>query len=157
MNDKSPIPDELILIDKQFSWRTAWNTNRWLLLAFTISLLSDVLFPRIVWHWPLAWRVTVVTGIFLPIVLGIFDVARWIRRMDELQRRSTVAAIFFSVSATFFVMLLWLYLDNIGFFRRLFGPPFWNNTWGIYTFAHAYALLGGFYGIGFLIFKRRYK
>jgi hypothetical protein len=150
-------PDELILIDREFSFRTAWTTNRWLFLAFVVSVLSDIAFPKIVWHWPFGWRLLVVLAEFMPVILATFDVARWVQGMDELQRRITLAALFFSVSATFFFMFIWMYLDRIGFFTRIFGPPSLNHTWGINTVAHAYALLAGFYGIGFLVFKRRYK
>jgi len=69
----------------------------------------------------------------------------------------TLAALFFAVSASFFVFLLWLRLEREGFFNAVFGPPFLNDTWGIATVAHACVLLGGFYGLGFLIFKRRFK
>lgn len=155
MNNKPNVPDELILIDKQFSWRTAWNVNRWLFLAFVISVMCDIVFPDVVKQWPVKWRVTVVLAEFITVLFSVFDAARWIRCMDELQRRITLAALFFAVSASFFFFLLWLRLDAAKFFHAVFGPPI--STWGIYSVAHVYALLSFFYGIGFLIFKRRYK
>lgn len=157
MNNKQNIPDELIMFDKQFSWRTAWNVGRWWFLAFITSTVCDIIFPQVVKQWPLGWRVTIVFAEFLAILLFVFDAARWIRGMDELQRRITLAAFFFAVSATFFYFLLWLRLVREGFFNAVFGPPFLNGTWAISTVAHACMLLGGFYGLGFLIFKRRYK
>jgi hypothetical protein len=78
--------------------------------------------------------------------------------MDELQRRLTLTIFLFATSATFLFFLFWLRLEAVGFFTAVFGPPFWkNHTWGIATVADACVLLGGFYGLGFLIFKRRYK
>jgi len=157
MKNAPPIPDELVMFDKQFSWRTAWNVCRWWLVAFIISTVCDIIFPQAVKQWPFGWRLAVVLAEFFAIVLFMFDAAKWIRGMDELQRRITLAAFFFSVSASFFFMLLWQRLDAACFFHTLFGPPFMNGTWGIYTVHHACVLLGGFYGLGFLIFKRRYK
>src|ERR1035437_1222289 len=157
MSNKPNNPDQLILVDKEFSWRVAWNTNRWLFLAFVISTMCDVIFPDVVKHWSVGSRVAVVLAEFLAVLLAVYDVARWVRGMDELQRRITLAALFFAVSASFFFFLLWLRLDRAGFFNAVFGPPLINNGWGIYSVGHAYVLLSFFYGVGFLIFKRRYK
>jgi hypothetical protein len=157
MNSKPRVPDELIMFDRQFSWRTAWKVGRWWFVAFIISTVCDIIFPQEVRKWPFGWRLAVVFAEFLAILLFVSDAKRFIREMDELQRRITSAALFFSVSASFFFMLLWQRLDAACFFHTLFGPPFMNRTWGIYTVHHACILLGGFYGLGFLIFKRRYK
>jgi len=157
MSTKSPVPDELIMFDKQFSWRRAWKVCRWWFVAFLISAVFDVIFPEMKKQWPLALRVTIVLAEFFALLLFMFDAARWIRGMDELQRRITLAAFLFSVSASFFLFVLWLRLEREGFFNAVFGPPVMNGTWGISSVAHACALLGGFYGVGFLIFKRRYK
>ena len=156
MKNKSPVPDELIMFDKQFSWRTAWNVCRWWFVAFVISAVFDLIFPDVKKQLPLGWRVTIVFAEFLAILLFVFDAVKFIRGMDELQRRITLAALFFSVSASFFLFLLWLRLEREGFFNAVFGPPP-DGTWGISSVAHACVLLGGFYGLGFLIFKRRYK
>ena len=157
MKTEQPIPDELILFDKQFSWRTAWKVGRWWFMAFTISALSDLIFPHTVkqWHWE--WRTMIVFAEFGALLFFVSDAARWVRSMDELQRRITVAAFLFLVSASFFFFLMWLRLERAGFFDAVFGPPPINGTWGISSVAHACALLGGFYGLGFLIFKRHYK
>ena len=100
---------------------------------------------------------SIVFAEFFAIILFCRDAANWIRVMDELQRRITVELLLFSVSASFCFFLLWLRLEREGFFDAAFGRPIWNHTWGISTVAHACALLGGFFGLGFLIFKRRYK
>jgi hypothetical protein len=158
MNHPSPVPDELIMFDKQFSWRTAWKVCKWWLFAFILSAMCDILFPQMVKQWPLAWRMMIVCVEFLAVLLFYFDAVNWLRGMDELQHRITVAALFFSVAASFFVFVLWLRLEREGVFTAVFGPPFsTNGTWGITSVAHACVLLGGFYGIGFLVFKRRYK
>jgi hypothetical protein len=157
MNSKSHIPDELIMFNRQFSLRVAWSVCRWWFLAFLISTLFDVVFWQEVKQWTLGWQVMIIFGEFFAILLFIFDVVKWVRGMDELQRRITLAAFLFSVSASFIFFLLWLRLERAGFFNAIFGPPVINGTWGISSLAHACTLLGGFYGVGFLIFKRRYK
>jgi len=32
-----------------------------------------------------------------------------------------------------------------------------NNTWGIYDVADVFLFMAGFYGFGYLFFRRRYK
>ena len=158
MNTQSSLPDELIMFDKQFSLRTSLKVSKWWLIALIISALCDVIFPNITKSWPVGWRVAIVFAEFLALLLFVADATKFIRTMDELQRRITLAALFFSVSASFCLFVLWLRLEREGFFNAVFGPPFSRNgTWGISSVAHACVLLGGFYGLGFLIFKRRYK
>lgn len=100
---------------------------------------------------------TVVLAEFAPLVFWAFDVARWIRGLDELQRRITLASLFFALSASLFLLLLWLRLDRVRFFDTVFGKPFMNNTWGIYSVADVYVFLSTFYGSGYLYFKSRHK
>ncbi len=157
MNSKPHIPDELIMFDKQFSWLITWKVCRWWFVALVVSTAFDLVFPDLTRSLPLVWRVAIVFIEFLAIVLFCFDAAKWIRGMDELQRRIALELFLFSVSASFCFFVLWLRLAREGFFNAVFGPPIWNNTWGISSVAHACALLGGFYGFGFLILKRRYK
>lgn len=146
------------MFDRQFSWRTAWKVCRWWFVALVISTVFDLIFPDVTKQLSVGWRSLIVFAEFLAILLFAHDAAKFIRKMDELQRRITVAALFFSVGTSFFVFVLWLRLEREGFFNAVFGPPILgNNTWGISSVAHACVLLGGFYGLGFLIFKRRYK
>ena len=156
-NSKHPVPDELIMFDRQFSLRTAWKVCRWWFVAFVISAVCDVIYPQPVKQLSWEWRTAIVSVEFLALLLFIVDATKWIRAMDELQRRITLAAFQFSIVASFFLFVLWLRLDREGFFNAVFGPPFINGTWGIATVAHVCVLLGGFYGMGFLIFKRRYQ
>jgi hypothetical protein len=142
----SPVPDELIMFDRQFSWRTTFRVGRGWFLALVLSVVCDWIFPDLKRHWPSEWRAALVAVEFLAIVLFIFDAIKWIRNMDELQRRITLAALMFSVSASFFFFVLWLRLEREGFV-----------TWDDSSVGDCCVLLGGFYGLGFLIFKRRYN
>lgn len=157
MNSTPHVPDELIMFDKEFSLRTAWKACKWWLVAFCISAVFDMIFPEVKKQWPLAGRVAIVLAEFLALILFLLDATKFVRGMDELQRRIATAALFFSVIASFFFFLLWLRLEREGFFNAVFGPPVANGTWGISSVAHACFLIGGFYGLGFLIFKRHYK
>jgi hypothetical protein len=157
MNNKPNNPDELILIDRQFSFRTAWSVCRWLFLALLISVLCDWIFPKEVRQWPFTWRMAEVLVKFGSLVFWSFDVRKWIRGMDELQRRITLASFLFSACTSLFTLLLWMDLDSAGFFYKAFGRPFMNNTWGIYCVADMYVFMAGFYGFGYLYFRRRYK
>ena len=118
MNTKPNNPDELILIDRQFSFRTAWNVCRWLFLALIISVLCDWIFPKEVRHWRFAWRLAEVLAKYGSLVCWSFDVRKWLRGMDELQRRITLASFLFSACTSLFTLLLWMDLDSAGFFTR---------------------------------------
>ena len=158
MNSKPSVPEEMILISREFSWRKVWVVNRWLFAAALISYFCEVLFGLTTRQWPYGWRLAILFTEFLCVLLWARSMVRWIGSMDELQRRLTVATMLFSVSASFFFFLLWLRLEGEGFFHATFGPPFSkNNTWGIYSIAHVFVLLSGFYGLGYLLFIRRYK
>ena len=158
MNTKPPVPDELIMFDRQFSVRTAWRVARWWLMAFLISAVCDLYLADQRANWPFAWRTAIVFAEFFCMALFCFDVARWLRRMDELQRSLTLTIFSFAVSATLFFFLLWECLNREEFFYQVFGlSPDGTISWGICSVAHVNVLLGGFYGLGFLIFKRRYK
>ena len=156
MNTKPNNPDELIIIDRQFSLRTAWRTCRWLFLAVIISIVCDMIYLKEIKQWPMGWRIAIVLVKFSILLLWVLDVRKWIRGMDELQRRITLSAFQFGVSATLFFMLLWRSFERIGFFDANWGPPP-NGTWGIYGIPYAYLLLSTFYGFSYLFFKRRYK
>src|SRR5476651_1341893 len=157
MNNKPNDPDELILIDRQFSFQTAWSVGRWMFLAVAISVLCDWIYPREFRQITFGSRMVLVLAEFGSLVLCCFDVKRWMRGLDELQRRITQASLFFAVSASLFTLLLWGELDGAGFFYKAFGRPFMNNTWGIYDVADIFLCMGGFYGFGYLYFRRRYK
>ena len=158
MNNKSHIPDELIMISKYFSWRTAWKVARWWLVAFVISAIFDVFFPDVKKQLSWGWRVTIVFVEFLAVLLFVFDATKFIRKMDELQRLLSLTIFLFAASATLIFFLLWECLDRERFFYHIFGlSPDGTVCWGICSVAHVNMLFGGFYGLGFLIFKRRYK
>jgi len=96
-----------------------------------------------------------VVGIeFLALSLFCRDAVRWVHKMDELQRRIAVGLLLFSTSLSFAFFLLWLRLEREGLLDAILGPPISSGPRGISSVAHACGVLGGFYGLGFLVFKR---
>src|SRR5688500_2833411 len=112
MNNKSNLPDEIWLGKTEYSMRTDWKVNGWLFAATIISCASDIMFPHQVRQWHIGVRALVALIPFLIVPLWVRSLARWIRGMDELHRRITLAAVLFTVSATFFVVMLWHRLDK---------------------------------------------
>lgn len=157
MSYKPNDPDELIMLDRHFSSRTTWRVCRWLFCATVISVLCDWIYPQEFKQLSFGARISMTLAEYGSLVLWYFDVKRWLAGLDELQRRITQASLFFATGASLFFLLFWMSLDRAGFFRAVFGPPFMNNSWGICCVADVYFLMAGFYGFGYLYFRRRYK
>ena len=128
------------------------KVNCWMLVALIISSASDVFFPDQIKTRQLAWRAIIAIAPFPFILLWVRDLKRWIRGMDELHRRITLATIVFAVSATLFVVALWHLLARAGIGHISFMPPFDpNSVWVILS------LMTAFYFHGYRIFNRRYQ
>src|SRR3954464_14400674 len=129
MNTKPNLPDEIWLGKKEYSAWTDWKVNGWLFVATIISGASDIMFPQVVREWPIAVRALVALVPFVLLLLWVRSLARWVRGMDELHRRITLAAILFTVSATFFFVVLWHRLERAGVFQAIFttrSPASWD-------------------------------
>ena len=136
----------------------AWKVNGWLFVATIISGLSDIMFPHLVKQWPTGVRTLVALLPFLALLLWIRNLTRWIRGMDELHRRITLAATLFAVSASFFFVVLWHRLDKAGLFQTIFGTG--KNvdvSWDISTVGHIFLLMTFCYFFGYRIFNRRFE
>ncbi len=153
--DKPNIPDEIFLGgSKQYSWRTDCRVNGWLMVAVLMSGASDFFFAQQVRQLDVAWRTVIALAPFLVLPLWMRNLAQWIRGMDELHRRITLAAVLFTVSATFFFVLLWHRLEAAGFFEAICPG---RKSWDIGTVGHEVLLLTFFYILGHTIFNRRFK
>jgi hypothetical protein len=150
--NKPNLPDEIWLGKKEYSMWTDWRVNGWLFAATLISGASDIMFPHVVQQWPISFRVAMAVAPFAAILLYARSLARWIRGMDELYARITLAAILFSTCATFFFVVLWHRLDRAGVFPAKSGA-----SWDIGTVGHIFLLLTFFYFLGYRIFNRRYE
>ena len=150
--NKPNLPDEIWLGKKEYSMWTDWRVNGWLFTATIMSAASDIMVPHLVKQWPLALRATIAVVPFLAILLWARSLARWVRGMDELHSRITLAAILFATNACFFFVLLWHRLDKAGVF-----PSTAGFSWDIATVGHVFLLMTFFYFLGYRIFNRRYQ
>ena len=158
MNNRPNVPDEIWLGKEEYSWWTDWKVNGGLFAATLISGASDFLFPSQIKQWPIALRAIIALAPFLAIVLWVRSLSRWIRGMDELHRRITLAAILFTTSATFIFVMAWHRLDKAGVFGAIFaGGRNPDASWDIATVGHVFLLLTFFYFLGYRIFNRRYR
>lgn len=158
MTIKPNLPDEIWFGKKEYSPWTDWKVNGWLIVATLISVLSDFLFPHQLRQWHVGLRALVAVIPFLAILLWARSLARWIRGMDELHRRIMLAVILFTVSATFFFVMLWHRLDEVGVFPAI--PPVGKGSeasWDIGTVGHIFLLMTFCYFLGYRIFNRRYQ
>lgn len=151
-------PDQIWLGSKEYTWRTDWTVNGWLMIAALLSGASDIMFPGIVKEWPVAVQSLVAVLPFLALLLWARGLTQWIKGMDELHRRITASAVLFAVSATFFVIMLWHRLDVAGLFDAIFpAASGTRGSWDIGTIGHAALLLTLFYMAGHPRFSRRYQ
>ena len=158
MSAKPNVPDEIWLGKKEYSAATDWKVNGWLFVATIVSGFTDIMFPHVVREWPVAVRAVVAVIPFIALLFWIRSLARWIRGMDELHRRITQAAILFTVSATFFFVVLWHRLDKAGVFQAIFPSSHRSTTsWDIATVGHIFLLMTFCYFLGYRIFNRRYQ
>jgi uncharacterized membrane protein len=155
MNSKPNIPDEIFLGgSKLYSWRTDLRVNGWLMVAILISAASEIIFAHQVRQLDATLRTLIALAPFLVLVLWMRNLAQWIRGMDELHRRITLAAVLFAVSATFFFVMLWHRLEVAGFFEAICPG---RKGWDICTLSHVFLLMTLFYIFGHTLFNRRYK
>ena len=156
--NKPNLPDEIWLGKKEYSAWTDWKVNGWLFVATIISGLCDIMFPHVVRQWPVALRTLAAMIPFLALLLWIRSLARWIGGMDELHRRITLAAIFFTVSVTFFFVMLWHRLEKAGVFQSMSSAGQYSDaSWDIGTVGHIFLLMTFCYFLGYRIFNRRYQ
>ena len=150
--NKPNLPDEIWLGKKDYSWQSDLKVNGWLFVATLVSAASDIIFVSTVRQWSLALRVLIAVVPFIAILFWARSLARWVRGMDEMHRRITLAAILFTMSACFFVVMLWNRLDAAGVF-----PSRPGTSWNIGTIGHVFLLMTFFYFLGFRIFSRRFQ
>lgn len=162
MNNKPNLPEALDLMGgkQDYSLRTDWKVNGWLYAAVIISGASDVFFFQQIRDWPMALRAMVALTPFLALLLWIWmrSFSRWIRGMDELHRRITLAACFFATAATLFVVTAWNRVGQEGVFQALFPVKLKPDAgWDIAGVWVILGLMAGFHILGGKIFNRRYN
>lgn len=147
MINKPNIPEELAP-GKYYSLRTEMKVNGWCWVAVLTSFAGECwLLPH---HkdWPVILRTIVALVPLVVSLLWVRSVMGWIRGMDELHRRITVAACLFATVATLFVVAALHLLVVAGVFSARF-----QATAGFVVIW----LVVCFYILGQAIFNRRYQ
>ena len=124
------------------------KVNGWCWVAVLASFVNEVFLLPYHKEWPVALRAVIT---FVPLVaslLWVRSMAGWIRGMDELHRRITLAACLFAAIATLFVVTALHLLVVAGVFAVQF-----QVTAGFIIIW----LVVCFYILGHSIFNRRYK
>ena len=136
---------------KDYSFRTDLKVNGWGYLSMALSFASDALLPH---HkeWHVAVRAIIALSPMIPALLWGRVFARWIRGMDELQRRITVEVCLFATTATLFLFAALRPLVKAGIFQ-----PLENTGLDLHTWWGTSWLLVCFYILGSRILHRRFK
>ncbi|HKW30444.1 MAG TPA: hypothetical protein VJT54_13990 [Verrucomicrobiae bacterium] len=147
MNNEPNLPEELAP-GKYYSFRAEMKVNGWCWVAVLTSFAGECwLLPH---HkdWPVMLRTIVALVPLVASLLWVRSVVEWIRGMDELHRRITLAACLFATIATLFVVAALHLLVVAGVFSAKF-----QATAGFVVIW----LVVCFYILGQAIFNRRYK
>lgn len=108
---------------------------------YVVTLLLAVVFIR---QFPTsAWRYPAMLVPVIPAVYGLFAVMRFVRAMDELQRRVHLEGVAFAFATTIVIMLSWGLLERAGAPKL---PTVWVAT-----------IMIALWGIGNYIAQRRYR
>lgn len=148
MNDKPFLP-ESVMPGRNYSFRADCKLNAW---AFVAALMAA--FSRAWIHHHPEWSAPMRTGLALSPLLPSFfyarSVARWIRGMDEMQRRIQLEACLFATVGTIFVVtgMDLLHSNGIHLSPPLQNGPGWEGT---------FALVVLFFIAGNLVINRRYR
>jgi hypothetical protein len=162
MNNQPNLPEEI-----GFGKMTHLNWNLWrgslnkggAAWMFTVYL-TDIPGEWLIKHhqdWPLLLRLLIALLPLAASLLYVRGMARWIRGMDELDRRITLGALLFGTTLYLVFNAGWPLLVRAGVFSalnltrwHLDQMPFYNCTLTICLTYH-------FSGLGHFIFNRRYR
>ncbi|HTQ51806.1 MAG TPA: hypothetical protein VMJ12_13930 [Candidatus Acidoferrales bacterium] len=140
-------PEELAP-GKYYSFRTEMKVNGWCWAAVLSSFAGECwLLPHHT-DWPVALRTVIALVPLVASLLWVRSVAGWVRGMDELHRRITIAACLFATVATLFVVAALHFLVTAGVI-----PAHFHATAGFVIIW----LVVCFYILGQTIFNRRYR
>jgi hypothetical protein len=168
MSNKPNDPEECINPKKVSLW-TDTKVNYWLFIGIVVGAANLILFHRLCPPFEgilrdnfLTWPVAIRTIIeLIPLLAGLLwarSMARFIRGMDELHRRTVIEAWLFSALTTLGILSLWPLLDEAGVSAAIYQathipvesldkPSIWLTLF----------MLNAFYILGYFILIRRYK
>lgn len=111
------------------------------MMGYAVLLLLGIVFLR---TFPeTRWRFAVMLLPVLPAIHGLVSVMRFVRAMDELQRRVHLEGVAFAFASTIVICLTWGLLERAGLPKL---PTVWVCT-----------IMIGLWGIGNYIAAARYK
>src|SRR5271165_6337412 len=108
-----PIFPESVRPGKHYSFYADLKLNAWAFVAVAVAFVARPLLHQ---HpdWALLLRSAVALTPLLPSLLYVRSIARWIGRMDELQRRIQLEACLFATTATVFIVTALSLLEGGG-------------------------------------------
>lgn len=138
-----------------------FKCNIWLLVAGLATYAGDEWFYH---HRDFSFALRIIIALVpLPTIwLWMRSMSRWIRGLDEFQRRITLEISLFAATRTLLVVLIWLRLGQIGTLKTIFQPlgkialHFENGALTQYC-TMTVLLFFFFFWLGYLIINRRYK
>ncbi len=139
-----------------YSLRANLKANTWAFVAMLLSLAGDIGLTR---HndWGPIPRVIIALVPLLVSLLWVRSFVGWVRGMDEMHRRMTLAACLFATVVTLFVVTAWHLLDQAGFFQADFLPVRLHLGSHFHTASFPISLVLAFYFVGYTKLNRRYK
>ncbi len=147
MNNKPNVPEELAP-GKFYSLRSEIKVNGWCWIAVLTSFAGECwLLPH---HkdWPVILRAIIALFPLVASLLWVRSVTIWVRGMDELHRKITVAACLFATIATLFIIATLHFLVM----AEVISTKFQATAGFVIVW-----LVVCFYILGQVIFNRRYK
>ena len=124
------------------------RVNGWSWAAVLTSFVGEVFLLPHHQDWPTAWRAVIAVAPLIASLLWVRSVMQWMRGMDELQRRITMAASVFAVVTTLFIVAASHLMVIAGVF-----PGRFQVTAGFVIIW----LVVCFYLLGRRLFNRRYQ
>ena len=123
--------------------------NAWAIVAVVMALCSRIALHRDV-EWGVPLRAVVSLSPLLPSLLYVGSIARWMRGMDELQRRIQLEACLFATTGTIFVATAFNLLGMAGVLQatRIQNGLGWEGM---------FATVIGLFVLGNFIVNRRYR
>ena len=182
MSSKPNDPEQCINPKKVSLW-TDTKVNYWLFIGIVVGLANEILFHPI-WPsmdgvlredfltWPVGIRLIIESVPLLAGLLWARSMARFIRGMDELHRRTVIEAWLFSALATICFISIWPMLDAAGISGSVYyathfhgeftdKPHLFPLLWLLLDKPPSIFLilwlLNAFYILGYFILIRRYK
>ena len=122
--------------------------NAWAFVAVALAFASRIILKQHPdWSDPL--RAVMALSPLLPSLLYVRSITKWIRGMDELQRRIQLEACLFATVGTIFITTAFDLLKAEGvYLPRLQAGLGWEGTFALVVF---------FYFLGNVVINRRYR